>query len=84
MQGTSRTKVSSQGIATDVFFRGDKALHAQPYGEETGKIMTFFTGEYGLAPQANLTLVETEDGAVNGYSAPGIVFLAPERHHETS
>ena len=71
------TKVSSQGIATDVFFRGDKALHAQAYGEETGKIMTFFTGEYGLAPQANLTLVETEDGAVNGYSAPGIIFLAP-------
>lgn len=71
------SKVSSQGIATDVFFRGDKALHAQPYGEETGKIMTFFTGEYGLAPQANLTLVETEDGAVSGYSAPGIVFLAP-------
>jgi aminopeptidase N len=71
------SKVSSQGIATDVFFRGDKALHAQAYGEETGKIMTFFTGEYGLAPQANLTLVETEDGAVNGYSAPGIVFLAP-------
>ncbi|HEY3457645.1 MAG TPA: M1 family aminopeptidase [Bryobacteraceae bacterium] len=71
------TKVSSQGIATDVFFHGDKALHAQAYGEETGKIMTFFTGEYGLAPQANLTLVETEDGAVNGYSAPGIIFLAP-------
>ncbi len=71
------TKVSSQGIATDVFFRGDKTLHAQAYGEETGKIMTFFTGEYGLAPQANLALVETEDGAVNGYSAPGIIFLAP-------
>jgi aminopeptidase N len=70
-------RVSSQGIATDVFFRGDKALHAQAYGEEVGKIMTFFTGEYGLAPQANLALVETEDGAVSGYSAPGIVFLAP-------
>ncbi len=39
--------------------------------------MTFLTTEYGLAPQANLTLVETEAGAVNGYSAPGIIFLAP-------
>ncbi|MDQ2944954.1 MAG: tetratricopeptide repeat protein, partial [Acidobacteriota bacterium] len=28
-------------------------------------------------PQANLTLVETEAGAVNGYSAPGIIFLSP-------
>src|SRR5581483_455018 len=71
------TRVSSQGIATDVFFRGQEAADAQAYGQETGKMMTFFTSEYGLAPQANLTLVETEPGAVNGYTAPGIVFLAP-------
>ena len=71
------TKVSSQGVSSNVFFRDDKAALAQTYGDETGKIMTFFTGEYGLAPQANLTLVETEPGAVTGYSAPGIVFLSP-------
>ncbi len=71
------SKVSSQGINSDVFFRDDKAALAQTYGDETGKIVTFFTAEYGLAPQANLTLVETESGAVTGYSAPGIVFLSP-------
>ena len=70
-------RVSSQGINANVFFRDQHAASAQAYGDETGKIMTFFTSEYGLAPQANLTLVETEAGAVNGYSAPGIVFLAP-------
>ncbi len=70
-------RVSSQGINTDVFFRGQEAGAAQTYGDETGKIMTFLTSEYGLAPQANLALVETEAGAVNGYSAPGVVFLAP-------
>ncbi len=70
-------KVSSQGIATQVFFRDQQAGDAQPYGDEAGKIMTFLTSEYGLAPQANLTFVETEAGAVNGYSAPGIIFLAP-------
>lgn len=69
--------VSSQGISTQVFFRGNRAEDAQAYGDETGKIMTYFTSEYGLTPQAQLALVETEDGAVNGYSAPGIVFLAP-------
>ena len=69
--------VTSQGIATDLFFRDAEAANAQAYGDETGKIMTFLTSEYGLAPQANLTLVETEAGAVNGYSAPGIIFLAP-------
>ncbi len=71
------TRVSSEGITTQVFFREDHAGDVQAYGEETGKIMTFLTSEYGLAPQANLALVETEAGAVNGYSAPGIIFLAP-------
>ncbi len=70
-------RVSSQGINTQVFFRDQQAGAAQTYGDETGKIMTFFTSEYGLAPQANLSLVETEAGAVNGYSAPGVIFLAP-------
>jgi len=69
-------RVSSQGITTQVFFR-EHAPNAQAYGDEVGKIMTFLTSEFGLAPQANLTLVETEAGAVNAYSAPGIVFLAP-------
>ncbi len=71
------TRVTSEGITTQIFFREDHAADAQAYGEETGKIMTFLTSEYGLAPQANLMLVETEPGAVNGYSAPGIIFLAP-------
>ncbi len=70
-------RVSSQGINSGVFFRDAQAAQAKAYGDEAGKIMTFLTGLYGLAPQANLTLVETEDGAVNGYSAPGIIFLAP-------
>jgi aminopeptidase N len=70
-------RVSSQGITTQVYFRDQQAVAAQSYGDETGKIMTFLTSEYGLAPQANLTLVETEAGAVNGYASPGLVFLSP-------
>jgi tetratricopeptide (TPR) repeat protein len=69
--------VSSQGISSQIFFRDNHKADVQPYGEEVGKIMTYFTSEYGLAPQSNMTLVETEAGAVNGYSAPGIIFLAP-------
>jgi tetratricopeptide (TPR) repeat protein len=69
-------RVSSQGVTTSVYFRTKQSM-AGAYGEETGKVMTFLTGLYGLAPQANLTLVETEDGTPNGYSAPGVVFLSP-------
>jgi tetratricopeptide (TPR) repeat protein len=50
---------------------------AQAYGEQTGKVMSYFTGMFGLPPYANLTVVETEEGAPNGYAAPGLIFLAP-------
>ncbi|MBL8296090.1 MAG: peptidase M1 [Bryobacterales bacterium] len=66
---------SSEGVTTLLYFRGDSAQNAGAYGEEIGKVMTFLTGVFGLPPQANLTVVETEAGAPNGYSAPGILFL---------
>jgi Peptidase family M1 domain/Tetratricopeptide repeat len=69
-------KVSSEGVTTSLYFR-QKQNMANMYGEETGKVMSFLTSLYGLAPQANLTLVETEDGTPNGFSAPGIIFLSP-------
>src|SRR5580700_5363997 len=69
-------RVDSQGLTTSVYFRQRQSM-ANAYGEEAGKVMTFLSGLYGLAPQANLTLVETEDGTPNGYSAPGVIFLSP-------
>jgi hypothetical protein len=70
-------KVQSEGVNTTLYFRGPEAEMAQPYGQEFGKIMSYFTGIYGIPPYANLTVVETEAGAPNGYAAPGLVFLAP-------
>jgi len=69
-------KVSESGVMTTVFFRGGEQAMANVYGQETGKIMTYFTGVFGLPPYANLTLVETENGAPNGYAAPGVIFLS--------
>jgi tetratricopeptide (TPR) repeat protein len=70
-------KANSEGVTTAMYFR-QKQNMTGTYGEETGKVMSFLTGLYGLAPQANLTLVETEDGTPNGFSAPGIIFLSPK------
>ncbi len=70
-------KVQAEGVTTTLYFRGGEAAMAQPYGEETGKIMSYFTGMFGLPPNANLTVVETDAGAPNGYAAPGLIFLAP-------
>jgi aminopeptidase N len=69
-------RVPSQGVTTTVYFNEQKDM-ATAYGEETGKMVTFFTGVYGLAPHANLTLIETEAGTPNGYSAPGLLFFSP-------
>ena len=70
-------KVQAEGVTTTVYFRGTEAAMAQPYGEKIGEMMSYFTGIYGIPPYANLTVVETEAGAPNGYTAPGLLFLAP-------
>ena len=70
-------KVASEGVTTSLYFRGPEADMAQLYGEQIGKTMSYFTGMFGIPPYANLTVVETEEGAPNGFAAPGMIFLAP-------
>jgi tetratricopeptide (TPR) repeat protein len=70
-------KVQAEGVTTSLYFRGDETAMAQPVGEEVGKMMAHFTGLFGIPPYANLSVVETEDGAPNGYAAPGLLFLSP-------
>jgi len=69
-------QASSEGVTTWMYFHDAEKAMTAPYGEETGKAMSYLTSLYGLPPQANLTLVETEDGAPNGYSVAGILFLS--------
>lgn len=71
-------RVTAEGVTTTLYFRGESEAMAAAYGEAIGKVMTFLTGLFGLAPQANLTVVETDRGAPNGYAAPGLLFLSPE------
>jgi hypothetical protein len=70
-------RVQTEGVTTSVYFRGANAEKAEAYGNETGQIMSFFSGAFGPPPYADLTVVETETGAPNGFAAPGMVFLAP-------
>ena len=69
-------RVTSPGATTTLYFRESAAM-AQAYGEETGKILAFFTSLFGTPPTSSLTFVETERGAPSGYAAPGLIFLAP-------
>ena len=70
-------KVQAEGVTTTLYFRGGDAASAQNEGQEIGRLMSYFTGMFGIPPSADLTVVETEAGAPNGYAAPGMIFLSP-------
>jgi len=70
------TRITANGVTTAFYLRQTKDM-AQAYGDEIGKVMTYFTSTFGLAPQSSLTVIETEEGTPNGYGAPGILFLSP-------
>ncbi len=70
-------KNSTEGLTTTLWFRGAEANMANAYGATTAQMVEYFTSIYGLAPLANLTVMETADGAPNGYAAPGMVFISP-------
>ena len=70
-------KVGAQGLTNDVWFRAADQATAQAWGEEAAKAMVFLTSLFGMPPQANLTIVETGEGAPNGYSAAGMLFVSP-------
>jgi hypothetical protein len=70
-------KVNDGGIHTELYFRDAEKEMAGPYGTAISGMMNYFTGLFGQAPYVNLTVVETEAGAPNGYSAPGLLFLSP-------
>ena len=76
VQGTA-AKVNSQGLTNEVWFREAQQSNAQAWGDEAAKAMVFLTSLFGVPPQANLTIVETGEGAPNGYSAEGLLFVSP-------
>jgi hypothetical protein len=70
-------KNSTDGLNTTLWFRGGETNMANAYGTATAQMVGYFTGLYGLAPSANLTVMETADGAPNGYAGPGMIFISP-------
>jgi len=69
-------RVQAQGANSTIYFRENAAM-AKAYGDEVGKILSYYAGLYGPPPSTALTLIETEKGAPAGYSGPGTIFLSP-------
>ncbi|MBM3783891.1 MAG: peptidase M1 [Acidobacteria bacterium] len=76
VQGDGK-RISAGGVSTTFYFRGGSMAAAENWAEETGKILAMLTTQFGLAPSSNLIFMETEEGAPNGYAAPGMLFLSP-------
>ncbi len=70
-------RVSSEGISTTMYFRGEEKDQTSAYGDAAGKIMKYYTSIFGPPYVADLTFVETDENAPYGYAAPGILFLSP-------
>jgi hypothetical protein len=70
-------KNSTEGLTTTLWFRGAEANMANAYGSATAQMVGYFTSVFGLAPLANLTVMETDDGFPNGYAGTGMVFISP-------
>jgi len=70
-------KNSIEGLTTSLWFRGPEANMANAYGAATAQMVGYFTSIFGLAPLANLTVMETDDGFPNGYAGTGMVFISP-------
>ncbi|HEV2490742.1 MAG TPA: M1 family aminopeptidase [Candidatus Acidoferrales bacterium] len=68
--------VRAQGMALSVFAPPAAAATASPYGDELANIITYFSSKFGALSSTNLTLAQLPDGSVDGFSAPGVLFLS--------
>ncbi len=68
--------VVGAGADVTVYLKEGHERLASPYGAAAGKILGFYSAEFGALPSGRLALVEIDDGTVGGYAAPGIVAVA--------
>jgi hypothetical protein len=68
--------VRAQGMAISVFAPSTATSTATPYGDELANIVSYFSGLFGALPSPSLTLAQLPDGSVDGFSAPGVLFLS--------
>jgi aminopeptidase N len=75
----SATKASAQGVNSIFYFTPGRAAAVKAFGDEAANVLTYLTTLFGIPPVATMTYVETGPGAPDAYSAPGVVFIAPNR-----
>jgi aminopeptidase N len=64
------------GADITLYMKPGHESFAASYGETAAKIMAFYSDKFGPLANGHLAIAEIEDGAVGGYTAPGLVALA--------
>jgi tetratricopeptide (TPR) repeat protein len=70
-----RVPVDAAGMSTAVYAPASAAGTAVAYGESLGRIVDFFSDEFGALPRPSLSLAQLPEGTVPGYAAPGLVLV---------
>ena len=70
------TAFTAQGVKSTFYFR-ESQDKASAYANTIGEAESYLSGIFGPLPEPELSVVETEVGAPNGYAAPGLLFLSP-------
>jgi tetratricopeptide (TPR) repeat protein len=69
--------VETEGYRFQVYTPPAQAASAPAYGQSLSHILSFYTDALGaLESQPNLTVVQMPDGSVDGFSAPGVLFVS--------
>lgn len=68
--------VQAEGLKVGVYVPAFAANTAAAYGEATGKIVNYFSDQFGPLAQPNLNVGQLPDGTLPGYAAPGLLLVA--------
>ncbi len=69
------TPVKAEGLDISVFAPAS-APAATAYGNEVARDVNFFSAEFGVLAEPNLTIAQMPDGSLQGFSAPGVLLVS--------
>ncbi len=67
--------VRSESLSISAYVNPASLKTATAYGEEVARIVNSFSDQFGPLPQPNLSVAQLPEGAVRGYSAPGLLLV---------
>jgi hypothetical protein len=74
--------VTAEGLTIPIYLAEGGFENAALYGQETAKILNFFSEPFGPLPQPGVALAPLPEGTLPAYSAPGLLLLGKRQWTE--